>query len=433
MLKKIIAYLTDGIWRVDEHDYKSKQMRWAVRQAKVILFMIQGFGEHIIMVRSAALTFYTLLSIVPVAALLFGVAKGFGIEKVFNEHLYNQFPQNRELVDQFIEFAHSVLQRTSGGVIAAVGLVILLWTAMKVFGNIESAFNSIWEVKKSRSIARKFSDYITLIFVAPILWTVSNSTILYLKSMIPMAASAIGDWFFWLLSVVSIWVVFAVTYKVMPNTRVKFSSAISAGIIAGTGFQIFQIIYIYIQSSVTSYNAIYGSFAAVPLFLIWLQTSWQILLVGAELSFAYQNVDNYEYEKLVSKVSYDYRKKVIITVMYIIARNFVENKPAVTSFAISKEQGIPIRMAREALFDLEQAGLIVSIHHEETKTYTYLPAQDVTHLTMLDVVERVENSGGHKLNIEQSGEFARVEALTDRLSKHLYDSPENIPLIDIKI
>lgn len=369
----------------------------------------------------------------PVAALFFAVAKGFGVEKVINDYLYAQFPQYDYAVDQFIEVAHAMLERTRGGIIASVGSVVLLWSAMKVFSNIEGAFNSIWEVKKSRSIARMFSDYTAIIFLVPILLTVSNSMILYVKNSLPLADTQIGDWFFWCMSVIAVWLMFAVVYKVMPNTKVKFSSALSAGIIAGSGFQIFQVIYIYIQSSVSTYNAIYGSFAALPLFLIWLQTSWQILLVGAELSFAYQNVGKYEYEKLVSEVSYDYRRKINLCVMYIISRHFVDMLPPLNSESISKELGIPVRMAREALFDLEKAELIVSIYNDNNKVNTYLPAMDVSGLTITDVLSRVENNGGHELNLEQSKEFVKIESITEQLNDLIKNSPQNIPLVDIKI
>ncbi len=433
MIKDIIKYITEDIWRKHENEYKSKKARWAVRQFKVILFMFQGFGQHSIMARSSALSFYTLLAIVPVAALFFGVSKGLGVEKLFNEYLYTRFPANAEIVDQIIEVAHGALQRTRGGLIATVGLVVLLWTAMNVFGNIESAFNRIWEVKKSRSLARQISDYIALIFITPVLLAISNSMILYVKSMIPIADSVMGDWFFWVLSLVAMWLLFALIYKIMPNTKVKFSSALSAGIIAGTGFQIFQIIYMSIQSSVSTYNAIYGSFAAIPLFLIWVQTSWQILLIGAELSFAYQNVSKYEYEKLVSQISYDYRKKIVVTVMYVISRNFVDHKTPLSSDNIAKELGIPVRMAREALFDLEKSELIVSIYNDKNKLNSYLPAIDITTLTMMDVISSVENKGGHALNLEQSQEFVTIERMTDRLAELMKNSEENIPLIDIKI
>ena len=169
MIKRIIEFITEGIWQTKENDYKSRKMRWAVRQFKVVIFMARGLGEHNLAVRSAALTFYTLMSIVPIAALVFGVIKGFGMENSFNEYLYREYPQYTLIIDQIIDFANNMLIRARGGVIASVGFVVLLWSVMKVFGNVESAFNNIWEVRKARSITRKFSDYMAVVFVAPIL------------------------------------------------------------------------------------------------------------------------------------------------------------------------------------------------------------------------------------------------------------------------
>ena len=263
MIRKIIQYITHDIWVKKEHEYKSRKMRWAVRQFKVFIFTAQGFGQHGILVRSAALTFYTLMSIVPVAALVFGIAKGFGLETRLNEYLYNQFPQYTVVIDQVIAFANAMLLRTKGGLIASVGLVVLFWAVLKVFGNIESAFNNIWEVRRSRSFARKFSDYTTVIVVTPILWIISSSIGLQIqKHLMHLTSSPVVNVFLGLASLVMIWLMFAFVYLVMPNTKVKLRSAVSAGVIAGTIFQLFQIAYIFIQSRLTSYNAIYGSFAA---------------------------------------------------------------------------------------------------------------------------------------------------------------------------
>lgn len=253
MIRKIIQYITHDIWVKKEHEYKSRKMRWAVRQFKVFIFTAQGFGQHGILVRSAALTFYTLMSIVPVAALVFGIAKGFGLETRLNEYLYNQFPQYTVVIDQVIAFANAMLLRTKGGLIASVGLVVLFWAVLKVFGNIESAFNNIWEVRRSRSFARKFSDYTTVIVVTPILWIISSSIGLQIqKHLMHLTSSPVVSVFLGLASLVMIWLMFAFVYLVMPNTKVKLRSAVSAGVIAGTIFQLFQIAYIFIQSRLTS-------------------------------------------------------------------------------------------------------------------------------------------------------------------------------------
>lgn len=148
-IKKIVQYITKDIWVKKEHEYKSRRTRWAVRQFKVFIFTAQGIGQHSILVRSAALTFYTLMSLVPIAALVFSVMKGFGFEARLNEYLHEQFPQYRVLIDQVLTFANAMIQRTKGGVIASVGVVVLFWSVIKVFNYVESSFNSIWEVRLS--------------------------------------------------------------------------------------------------------------------------------------------------------------------------------------------------------------------------------------------------------------------------------------------
>ena len=308
-IKKIVQYITKDIWVKKEHEYKSRHTRWAVRQFKVFIFTAQGIGQHSILVRSAALTFYTLMSLVPIAALVFSVMKGFGFEARLNEYLHEQFPQYRVLIDQVLTFANAMIQRTKGGVIASVGVVVLFWSVIKVFNYVESSFNSIWEVRRSRSLTRKFSDYTTVIVIAPILWVISSSIGIQIQQhLLHYTSTPIVNVLLGTLSTLVIWTMFTFVYLVMPNTKVKLRSALTAGIIAGTIFVLFQLAYVFIQSRLTNYNAIYGSFAAVPLFLIWLQTSWQIVLFGAELSFAYQNIQKFEFEKTAGDMSLEYRK-----------------------------------------------------------------------------------------------------------------------------
>ena len=433
MIRKIIQYITHDIWVKKEHEYKSRKMRWAVRQFKVFIFTAQGFGQHGILVRSAALTFYTLMSIVPVAALVFGIAKGFGLETRLNEYLYNQFPQYTVVIDQVIAFANAMLLRTKGGLIASVGLVVLFWAVLKVFGNIESAFNNIWEVRRSRSYARKFSDYTTVIVVTPILWIISSSIGLQIqKHLMHLTSSPVVSVFLGLASLVMIWLMFAFVYLVMPNTKVKLRSAVSAGVIAGTIFQLFQIAYIFIQSRLTSYNAIYGSFAAVPLFLIWLQSSWQIVLFGAELSFAYQNIRKFEFEKIAKEMSYEYRKKALLVVMHQIIAHFLARDGAVSSETVAQDLNLPVRIVRDAVFDLEKAGLIVSTVSKEDKVNLYVPARDVHTLRVCDVIQQVEASGMASLDLQQSPEFRQIDAIVNRLNLTVSRSADNVLLMDVR-
>lgn len=433
MIKRIIQYISYDIWFKKEHEYKSKKVRWAVRQFKVLLFTAQGFGEHSLLVRSAALTFYTLMSLVPIAALVFGIAKGFGLEARLSGYLHAQFPQYGLVVDQVIGFAEAMLQRTKGGLIASVGLVVLFWAVIKVFGNVESAFNNIWEVRKSRSFARKVSDYISVIVITPILWIISSSIRLQVQDqLLHIAPTPAVQILFGLVSFVVMWIMFAFLYYVMPNTKVRIRSAITAGILSGTGFQVFQYVYIYIQSGLTSYNAIYGSFAAVPLFLIWMQSSWQIVLIGAELSFAYQNIDKFEYEKVAGEMSYEYRKKAMLAAMHRIVTHFLSKESGgVASETIARDINLPVRIVRDVLFDLEKAGVIVPVVNQDEKTSFYIPAKDVHSLTVTDVIKLVEKSGKESLAMKESPELHRVGLLLKNLDSAAAESPDNVRIMDM--
>ena len=312
--KNLWTFLTETIFLKDERNYRNGLIRWGVRQYKLLFYTARGLDEHDTLVRSAALTFYTLMSLVPIIAVVFAVVKGFGLADGLVENLYELFPQNPEIIDYIVGFAEKALLRTQGGVVAAVALVMLFWAVIRVFGSIENAFNNIWEVKVERSITRQWTDYIAVVMIVPLLWIVANALTNYAETLLGFDDA----WYFRLLSRLAsmavIWAMFTLLYMVIPNARGRLGSALMAGIVAGTIFLAFQWGYVYVQRWMTSYNAIYGSFAALPLFLIWLQTSWEILLFGGELSFAYQNIERFGEERESLLINYDQRRKVLLAV-----------------------------------------------------------------------------------------------------------------------
>lgn len=433
MIKRIIDFIKNDVWLQKESDIKNPKVRWALRPFKIIIYTARGFGEHGIVIRSAALTFYTLMSIVPIAALVFGIGKGFGMDASMSEYLYDKFPQYTEIVDKVIEFADNMLARTKGGVIAFGGLVVLFWAVIRVFSNIEDAFNNIWEVKKKRSFARKFSDYIAVVFVAPILFIISNSLVAYIRNTLTVyAGSWIVDVLLGIASFMMIWVMFGFVYYVMPNTRVKMKGALMAGVIAGTAFQLFQWGYFYVQGQLNTYNAIYGTFAALPLFLVWLQASWQILLFGAELSFAYQNVAKYEMEREALNMSYNQRRKVMLATMVVIVKHFLNNCGPVNSESVAEELNLPLRIVRDVIFDLEKSGLVVSVKNDEDdRVNLYIPGRDVNGVTVYDVLDGVESASTEEFLIDETREFTRVSKVLDTLKDSAHKSPENIFITEL--
>ena len=432
MIKQILTFFTDTIFRKNPGDYRNPLVRWSVRQYKLLFYTARGLLEHDTIVRSAALTFYTLMSIVPIVAVIFAVMKGFGLAEGVIEDLYGIFPRQPEIVDYLVEFADKALARTQGGVVAVVALVTLFWAVIRVFGSIESAFNTIWEVKVTRSITRQWTDYIAVVMIAPILWIIASSISRYAQQLLGFHESLFFELLSEAVSMVVIWVMFTFLYLVIPNTKVRFTSALTAGIVAGTIFMGFQWGYLYLQRWMTSYNAIYGSFAALPLFLIWLQTSWEILLFGGELGFAYQNVARFNEERESLLISYDHRRKVMLAAMLIVVRHFRDRGGAVSPTEIREQLGLPTRIVNDVLYQLAQAGLLIAVRDDEDERQTrFTPGRDIHTLTLYGVIEAVESHGHAAFSFNERPEMRRVDCELEKVKAAARDSQDNLRLIDI--
>lgn len=432
MIKRLLHFLTEGIFRLREEEVDSRFLRWALRQYKLLYYTARGVIEHDTLTRSASLTFYTLMSIVPLAALIFAVMKGFGMAEHLTRELHHALPQFPEFINYIVGFANNALARTRGGLLATFSVLALFWAVMKVFSSIEAAFNNIWEVKRSRGFARQFSDYIAVVVIVPVLWISSNAVAHYLHQWLGINDSTFYHIWSNGVSLVLIWVMFTFVYMVLPNTKVRFTSALTASLVCGTAFLVFQWVYVYLQSAMSSYNAIYGSFAALPLFLIWLQTSWQIVLFGGELAFAYQNISKFEQERESLRISHDNRRKVMLATMLVITRSFSSEQGPVSSEQISHQLKLPIRIVRDVIFELEQAGLILQTKgNEDDKIAYYVPAKDVHCLTLYDAITTIEQHGEQGVEILESDEVRSVAERLDAIKQEAIDSPNNQLFTDI--
>lgn len=429
-IKEIIEFFTDTIFH---KEFRSSWLNWLVRQYKLFFYTARGLQEHGTLVRCAALTFYTLISIVPILAVVFAIVKGFGIIEDLIENLYALFPKNPEIIDYVVEFANKALENTKSGIVAAVGIITLFWAVIRVFGSIESAFNNIWEVTSSRSIARKYSDYIAVIVVAPILWAAANGINTYAQGLF---GGIDAEWIVWvskLLSIVVMWVMFAFLYYVIPNTTVRVGSAAMAGVVAGTAFILFQWGYLYLQTLMTSYNAIYGSFAALPLFLMWVQYSWMILLFGGELAFAYQNIDKFDEERESLHVNYDSRRKVLLGAMLVVIRHFSAGKGAISLSEVKRALNLPTRIVNSVLRSLVEAKQLLELPSEgKGRENSFVPAKDVTDFTVYNILEAVEHSGSSSIDLNASRELQQVCTELDRIKAEARTSQQNLKLTDIK-
>ncbi|HDP74634.1 MAG TPA: YihY/virulence factor BrkB family protein [Bacteroidales bacterium] len=401
LYKKVQRFLLHDIWSMNRDELPPK-LKWLFKYLRVLLLTLKGFFEDKVVVKASALTYYTLMSIVPIFAMAFGIAKGFGFEKYLEKQLMVQFSGQEEVIGRVIAFANSLLARTGGGVIAGIGVVILFWSVINVLSSIEHAFNDIWYVEKPRSWIRKFTDYLSIMLISPILLISSGSIHIYLATTVTSIAqkheliSYISPFIVNMLQFLPyllIWILFSFIFIAIPNTKVSFKSGIIAGIIAGSGFVILQWLYITLQIGVSRYNGIYGSFAALPLFLFWVQLSWQVVLFGAEISFAYQNVDMYEFERETTYISHRNRKLLALLVLSTIVKRFLQGKKPATSLELSVSLKIPQRLMRNLLDLMVNCELLNEVIINDTKDVGYQPARHVEHLSIAFVEEKLDSYG----------------------------------------
>jgi len=438
-ISNFVQFLKDDIWRIRASTLSNRKSFW-IRQLRIILLAIRGFDEDKCQLRASALTFYSLLSIVPVVAMAFGVAKGFGFDGVLEKRILESMQGQEEVAQQVVGFAQSFLANTQGGVIAGIGIVILFWTVIKVLGNIENSFNEIWGIKKARPLGRKFSDYLSIMMICPILFIMSSSVTVLITSQITLLIEKLaflgpaGSLILISLRILPyavIWIMFTFVYVFLPNTKVKFRSGFIAGIIAGTIYQIVQWGYITFQIGVSKFGAIYGSFAALPLFLVWLQVSWLVVLFGAEVSFAEQNVDTYEFESDSLKVSNAFKKILALNITHLCVKNFHAGQKPQTADEFSHDLEIPIRLVHQIIFELTEAGILSEVKKGDTQIIAYQPARDIDHMTMQNVIDFLDQRGIDNIPIAQTGS---LKALTEKVGKFhdiIASSPENILLKDI--
>jgi membrane protein len=421
-IKETINFLQRDIWQMPLKDLPPRKS-FLIKQLRIFILAFRGFREDELHIRASSLTYYTLLAIVPVVAMAFGIAKGFGLEAFLENQLREVFTGREEVFNWIMEFANSMLQTTQGGLVAGIGLVILLYTIIIMMVYVEETFNDVWQIKKSRPVSRKVSDYFAMMFVTPLFLILSSAATVFLTTQVSQISQQLNLLEFLspalmfmvnLVPYVLIWIVFTLVYMVMPNTNVNLGSALTGAIVAGSVFILAQWAYIHFQVGVSRYNAIYGSFAALPLLLLWLRISWLIVLFGAEISYANQNVEHYEFEHEAENIS-PYNKKILALYVYrLIAHRFQKGEKPLTPPQISAHLEIPIKIVRQLLDDLKDIGLIsetISDHHKEN---AYQPASDINKVSIRNIMEKLDHKGMDVLIAKQSDE---LETLKDTLKK----------------
>ncbi|MFU8789802.1 MAG: YihY/virulence factor BrkB family protein [Methylobacter sp.] len=434
-MANIINFFKDGIWQLPENG-RPKLTATLLKVLKIVLLAVQGFTRDLCQLRASALTLYTLLAVVPIIAMLFGIAKGFGLEKMLEQQLLEQIPHQDTTVTTLIGFAQKLLANTEGGVVAGIGVVVLLWTVINMIGNIEESFNYIWKVSKGRTLNRKLSDYLSFMLLAPVLLILAGSISVFVKTQIMslgtvIALPAFGEKV--LLGMLSysplllMIGLFSITFIFIPNHKINYTAGIIAGVVTGILYHFIQWLYLSLQIGVSSHSAIYGSLAALPLFVIWVQIGWMIVLFGCEMAFYLQNYASCRHNVQFPALSFAFKKIIALQISHLIVLNSADAGKPLTAEAISVHLQVSKTIVQQLLDFLVDSHVLLSLKTDEDD-HVYLPAVDINRLSVAFVLNALEHCGQNTLPaLKQDAVFAELISNT---GKWLETSAQNRLLKD---
>ena len=386
---------------------------WSVRTVKIINLSIRSYLDRDLQMRSCALTYNTVLAVVPALAMLFAIARGFGFQNLLQSELFRYFPAQRQALETALTYVDNYLAQASQGIFIGIGLIFLLWTLISLMSNVEDTFNHVWGVNTKRSLQRKFTDYTALFLLLPLLMVCSAGITIFMSDAVQrvFADNALSPLVHRLLAftpTVISWIIFTAAYYMVPNTKVRFKGALFAGVLCGTLFQVVQWLFVSGQLYVSKYNAIYGSFAFLPLLLVWLQLSWLITLSGVVLTYAWQNFDSFAYRDKAEKISQSYSNRLAIAVLSQAVKRFKQKKGLLTRCGVIHDFDIPSQLADQLLGNLLQAGLLNQVNRENEEEIAFQPAFDPDDFTVNDTANRLSQLGNSDFIPKADARFAKI-------------------------
>lgn len=380
---------------------------------KIGFMVIRDFIENLVNLEAMALAFKTLLSLAPLLAVIFSILKGFGVhnrmEPALAEALAPLGEKGKEVTGYLIGF----VDKMSAGALGSIGLVTLFITVLSLMGTIEQAFNRIWHVKSSRKLTRRFSDYLSVILVGPVLVVAaltitatlqSNAFVQKMISLEPFGTVILT--FLKFVPYFTLWGAFTFLYFLVPNTRVKLTSALVGGLVAAVLWQTVGWGFTVFVASSTRYYAIYSSFALLLLFLLWLHLGWVIVLLGAQVAYAHQHFRFYEGERELLVNSPAGREKLALHMMFLIGRNFFHGLDPLNVTALANQLYLPAGLVRDFMETFRQSRLVLPVADEET----FVLARDPERISIKEILDCVRNSGVRK-QIGRTDEEVFIEAL----------------------
>lgn len=430
-MKDFASFVGGGVW-------SDPRRNWKLNILRTLNLSVTSFLNRDIQSKACALTFNTMLAIVPALALLVAIGRGFGMQDILQDELFKLFPAQKVAITYAMNFVDSYMASASEGIFVGVGLVFLLYTIISLLSNVEDTFNFIWGQKAGRSIWRKISDYTAMMLILPVIMLCASGlqillsstldTLFHFQFLTPVITMLL-EGAQWLMTIIF----FTAVYMLIPNTKVKFSSALISGTLAGVAFLVLQWIFVTGTLYVTRYNAIYGSFAFLPLFMLWMQLAWMICLAGAVVCYSSQNVFAFNLDKESMTVSRRYCDKVTVAIMAVITRRFIDRDKPATARDFMNLYEFPARLVTNITDRLCAAGICNRVLIPgEKDIYGFQLAVDPEQLTVASLLSEIYHLGSKGFVSGFDKNFSELNKIFDNIDSAL-DSAGSTLICDIKI
>ena len=398
-LSQITEFVRYDMWRRTTTELDTWYKRLGYRVARTITLVVRGFTSKNLNDQAKALTYSLIFAVVPILAMVVAVAKGFGVADVIEKQLNSSFLGETNMVPTIMEMVQRYLDTAQGGVFIGVGILILLWAVYSFFQSVETAFNRIWNVKKSRSILRQATTYIAIVVLIPILIVCSAGIDIFISSTVEskMHIEALHEFVHTsglkLFQFVICWLMFTWMYIAIPNTKVHFLSGLIPGILMGTLFQLLQMLSVYLIALLSRTSIVYGAFASIPILMTWLQWTSLLILIGAEMSYAIQNNEQFEYEQDLNRMSRRYKDFVMLYLLSSIIKRFEADEAPYTAHELAVRDHLPIRLVNQLLSRMVETNVLREVYQEADEEKCYQPALDTHKISVGMVMGRIDMQG----------------------------------------
>lgn len=397
-LREFIQY---DLWRQSHMGVHAPKKRLLYRILQTLILVGRGFKDQVLVVRANSLSFALLFAFIPMMALIYAIARGFGFEEILKDKISGGFLSEANIAPVLLEWIERYLETAREGLFLGIGLIVLIWAVYAFFNMLENSFNSIWNVKKTRSFGRRMTNYVMTLLLVPVLVVVTSGISIFLNSTgvlapVLQAIEPLRKFMLRFIPFVATSAVFTWIFIAIPSTKVKFSSAIIPGILMGLLYQVVQSLSMFLVVLFTRMSFVYGAFSAIPLVLIWLHITCWLLLVGAELAFAIQNNELFAYERDIETMSRRYKDYVMLYLLSIIIKRFEQGETPETAQQMSHNNLLPIRLVNQLLRKLEEAHIVCRVYSAQDEDPSFVPALDTRSITIEMVVEQISAQGAEE-------------------------------------